>query len=152
MVKICQRLKWMVPKFVKKGIRSVPPYIQSCKKKYIVSFVLFLGYNWRATTGKTGAQWTVLCVEAEGPNAKAGANWEPTKGFAGAFADAALGRAELHILGVVVSIEPNLNTGIGLRDRQLEVKVLGFGFSLGSNGVGLHTPLGTFAFENLKKR
>ena len=124
--------------------------LKSCKKYILFFFVLFLGlgYNWRATTGKVGAQWTVLGVEAEGPNAGASANWEPSKGNAGVFADAALGRAELQILrttphGVVVSIEPNLNTGIGLRDRKLEVKVLGFGLSLGTNGGGLHTPLGS---------
>ena len=105
----------------------------------------FSGYNEaRATTGKAGAQWTVLGVEAEGPNAQAGANWDPTRGNAGAFAEAALGRAELQILrgtplGVVASIELNLNTGIGIRDGKLEIKVLGFGLS--SNGI--HTPLGS---------
>ena len=114
----------------------------------------FSGYNEaRATTGKAGAQWTVLGVEAEGPNAQAGANWDPTRGNAGAFANAALGRAELQVLrgtplGFVASIEPNLNTGIGLRDGKLEVKVLGFGFS----SSGLHTPLGSITkqveFEN----
>ena len=110
---------------------------------------MFPGYHEaRATTGKAGAQWTVLGVEAEGPNAKAGANWDPTKGNAGAFADASLGRAELQILrgtplGVVASIEPNLNTGIGLKNGKLEVKVLGFGLTLGSNGGGFHTPLGS---------
>ena len=45
-------------------------------------------------------------------------------------------------LGVVASIELNLNTGIGIRDGKLEFKVLGFGLS--SNGI--HTPLGSVRF------
>ena len=31
--------------------------------------------------GKAGAQWKVIGVEAEGPNAGAGANWDPDKGM-----------------------------------------------------------------------
>ena len=81
---------------------------------------MFPGYN-EATTWKAGVQWTGLGVEAEGPNAQAGANWDPTRGNAGVFSEAALGRAELQILrgspvGAVATIETNLNTGIGMRD------------------------------------
>ena len=39
-------------------------------------------------------------------------------------------------------MEPNLNTGIGVRDGNLNVKILGFGFSIGEKGAGAHTPLG----------
>ena len=42
-------------------------------------------------------------------------------------------------------LEPNLNTGIGLRDGALQAKALGFGVSAGK-GFGIHTPLGSFGF------
>ena len=98
-----------------------------------------------ATTGKAGAQWKIVGVEAEGPNAGAGVNWDPSHGNAGAFAEAALGRAEAQVGPVGARLEPNLNTGAGFRDGQLQVKALGFGVTTGK-GFGFHTPLGSFGF------
>ena len=90
--------------------------------------------------GKAGAQWNIFGVEAEGPSAGAGAN-------AGGhdlcvFAEASAGRAEVHIGPVGARIEPNVNTGIGIRGNNIQARALGFGISLGS-GVGIHTPLGS---------
>lgn len=53
------------------------------------------------------------------------------------------GRAEVN-LGPLVGahIEPNINTGVGIRDGNLDVHVLGFGTRIGADGVEINTPLG----------
>ena len=68
-----------------------------------------------------------------------------SKGNAGAFAEASIGRAELQVGPVGARLEPNLNTGVGLRDGALQAKAFGFGVSAGK-GFGIHTPLGSIGF------
>jgi hypothetical protein len=41
-----------------------------------------------------------------------------------------------------VHFEPNINTGAGVRDGNLDVHVLGFGTRIGADGVEINTPLG----------
>jgi len=36
----------------------------------------------------------------------------------------------------------NANTGAGIRDSTLDIRVLGFGVQIGSRGLGYSTPLG----------
>jgi hypothetical protein len=54
-----------------------------------------------------------------------------------------LGRAEVN-LGPLVGahFEPNLNTGLGVRDGNLDVHVLGFGTRIGADGLEINTLLG----------
>ena len=106
-----------------------------------------VGYNEaRATSGKAGAQYSVFAAEAEAPSAGAAANWDPKNMNMGAHAEASLFRAEARAVGVGARLEPNLNTGVGMREGQAEVKALGFGVSGGWRGLGIHTPLGSLGF------
>ena len=59
--------------------------------------------------------------------------------------------AKVGIFGARVGarIEPNINTGAGLRQGNLQVKVLGFGGAIGKDGLGLSTPLGGVSLEGL---
>jgi hypothetical protein len=77
---------------------------------------------------------------ARGPSAEAAA--VAGAGF-GAWAGASLGRAEVNLGPVVgIHVEPNLNTGVGVRDGNLDVHVLGFGARVGADGLEINTPLG----------
>jgi len=100
----------------------------------------------KATTGKAGAQYGILGVEAEGPKVAAGVSNDIRNGNWGAYTEASLGRAEGKVGPVRARLEPNLNTGAGFRDGQAQAKFLGFGFSVGNKGAGLSTPLGSFGF------
>ena len=102
----------------------------------------------KATTGKVGAQWGVLAAEAEGPMAAASVAVDLKSGNFGAFAEASLGRAEGKVGPARARLEPNINTGIGAKDGQAQLKVLGFGGSVGTKGFGISTPLGSFGFGN----
>ena len=42
-----------------------------------------------------------------------------------------------------LKVGPNLDTGAGLWGGQAFLKVLGFGASVGGNGIGIHTPIGS---------
>jgi hypothetical protein len=63
----------------------------------------------------------------------------------GAFLQAEFGKVELGAdtpygrVGAHVS--PNLNTGAGVRDGNLEATLLGFGAKVGQDGIGVRTPL-----------
>ena len=70
--------------------------------------------------GKAGAQWGIFAAEAEGPMASAGAIAN-NDGF-GAFTEASLGRAEGKVGPVRARLEPNINTGIGIKDGQFSVR------------------------------
>ena len=102
----------------------------------------------KATTGKAGAQWGVLAAEAEGPMAGASAGADLKSGNLGAFAEASLGRVEGKVGPARVRLEPNVNSGIGAKDGQAQAKLLGFGLSADSKGVGISTPLGSIGFGN----
>eukprot|EP00112_Aurelia_sp_Birch-Aquarium-sp1_P022169 Seg6152.1 transcript_id=Seg6152.1/GoldUCD/mRNA.D3Y31 product="hypothetical protein" protein_id=Seg6152.1/GoldUCD/D3Y31 len=102
----------------------------------------------KATTGKAGAQWGVFAAEAEGPMAAASVSDDFKSGNFGAFAEASIGRAEGKVGPARLRLEPNLNTGIGAKDGQAQVKVLGFGSSIGKKGFGISTPFGSFGFGN----
>lgn len=47
-------------------------------------------------------------------------------------------------LGNVVGahFEPNINTGVGVRNGNFEVHLLGFGFKVGADGFEVNTPIG----------
>ena len=113
------------------------------------------------SSGKVGAIWGVFGVEAEGPKVAKGLFSKHHFGNLGPFAEASLLRLEAKCVPIRVRLEPNLKSGIGLKDGQLQVnmskdfdlisclkycllkvKIGGFGFNLGSNGTGISTPLG----------
>ena len=56
--------------------------------------------------------------------------------------EASLFRIEAKLWALRVRIEPNIHSGIGLRDGQVQVKLAGFGLSFGNYGIGVSTPLG----------
>ena len=74
-----------------------------------------------------------------GPSAQASAGFGAWAGGLGA----SLVRAEAN-LGPVggVHLEPNLNTGAGVRDGNLDVHLLGFGTRIGAHGLEINTPIG----------
>ena len=39
-------------------------------------------------------------------------------------------------------MEPNVNTGLGVRNGNAELRVLGFGGKIGADGLEINTPLG----------
>ena len=93
-----------------------------------------------ATSGKVSAG-SFVAVEAEGPNCAAIAGNLRNSAYAGAMAKVSLFRVETQVGIARVRIEPNLDTGVGIIDGNLEVKLLGLGFSVGSNGLGLSNGL-----------
>ena len=60
----------------------------------------------------------------------------------GAFADASLVRLEASAGPLGVHLDPNVNTGIGARNGNVEAHLLGFGGKVGADGVEINTPLG----------
>lgn len=93
-----------------------------------------------AGTGHAEAQGGVFRVSADGPAAGASAMAGET-GF-GAFGEASLGKVEVSAGPVRAHLEPNINTGVGMRNGNVEATFLGTGFKVGKNGVGVRTPLG----------
>jgi len=93
-----------------------------------------------ATTGKAGVQFTWYGGEVEEPSAAAGVL--AGDGGYGAFTEASLGRVEGNMVFASARLEPNLNTGVGVRDGTFELNVLGFGFQVGRRGIGINTALG----------
>ena len=120
--------------------------MKNCKS---VNYILGINEA-TATTGKAGAQFSVLGVEVEGPRAGAGASNALKQLQFGAFADASLARAELQVGPVGARIEPNVNTAIGVRNGGFQLKLLGFGISSKGlfSGSGFHTPLGSVGYGN----
>lgn len=61
----------------------------------------------------------------------------------GAFGDASFGRVEFSAGNIAgIHLEPNVNTGIGARNGNIEAHVLGFGGKVGADGIEINTPLG----------
>ena len=60
----------------------------------------------------------------------------------GAWVNASLIDAEATIGPVGVHAGPNINTGVGVRQGNLDVHILGFGGKIGTDGVSVDTPLG----------
>jgi hypothetical protein len=61
----------------------------------------------------------------------------------GVWVGASLGRAELNVGPIAgIHVEPNLNTGLGVRDGNVDVHLLGFGARVGADGLEVNTPLG----------
>ena len=61
----------------------------------------------------------------------------------GAFGDASLGRLEYGAGNIVgIHVDPNLNTGIGIRNGNVEAHLMGFGGKVGEDGLEINTPLG----------
>ena len=57
-----------------------------------------------------------------------------------------LGRAELNMGPLVgVHAEPNLNTGCGVRDGNLDLHLAGFGLRVGADGLECNSPIGGFS-------
>ena len=60
----------------------------------------------------------------------------------GAFGDASLGRLEYGAGNIVgIHVDPNLNTGIGIRNGNVEAHLIGFGGKVGEDGLEINTPL-----------
>jgi len=59
----------------------------------------------------------------------------------GAFVDAEACRVEANVGFVKAAFSPNVSTGAGFRDGNVEASVLGTGFSLGDDGLKVKTPL-----------
>mmetsp|Transcript_1946 Transcript_1946/g.5492 ORF Transcript_1946/g.5492 Transcript_1946/m.5492 type:complete len:513 (-) Transcript_1946:153-1691(-) len=80
-------------------------------------------------------------ISADGPMATAQAGLR-RHGF-GAFGEMSLGHVEGSLGGGVCSVllDVNVNTGIGWRNGNAELTVLGFGARVGQNGVRLNTPV-----------
>jgi hypothetical protein len=95
----------------------------------------------KKTSGKVGGIWGIFGFEAEGPKWLHVNFGKTTNGNWGHFVEAALFRLEVKMV-VRLRLEPNLHTGLGHRDRQLQARILGFGLAIGNNGVGVSTPLG----------
>ena len=61
----------------------------------------------------------------------------------GAWADASAFKVEASLGNVVgAHLEPNVNTGVGVRNGNVDVHLLGFGGKIGADGIELNTPLG----------
>jgi len=93
-----------------------------------------------ATTGRVEVQDGIFNAQAEGPSARARALCG--EGGIGAFAEASLGRAEANLGPLGLRLEPNVNTGIGVQNGNVEANLLGFGFAVGQDGGRLNTPVG----------
>lgn len=93
-----------------------------------------------AGSGHAEAQGNVFRAAVNGP--EAGAQALCGKAGFGAFGDASLGKAEVGIGGARVRYEPNVNTGIGVRQGNFEANLLGTGFKVGNDGIGINTPMG----------
>jgi len=114
-----------------------------CKKGHFEAESTSVGFRvskW--STGKAGVVFGVFGVEVEGPKLTKGIFTKPHFGNFGPFAEASLFRMEAKIVPLRVRFEPNLNSGVGMKDGQGQVRIGGFGLSLGSNGLGFSTPLG----------
>ena len=61
----------------------------------------------------------------------------------GTFGEAHLGRVEVSLGRLAgAHFSPNVNTGLGVRNGNAELHVLGFGGKIGADGVQVNTPLG----------
>jgi hypothetical protein len=94
----------------------------------------------RYTTSEVRKSAGVASVSARSIHAQAQAVAGPG---VGAWADASAFKVEAAYGNVVgVHIEPNVNTGAGIRNGNLDVHLLGFGGKIGADGIEVDTPLG----------
>jgi hypothetical protein len=95
----------------------------------------------RLATGEARASKGYFSAMYRGPSYEAAA---VAGAGLGAWAGASpVGRAEVNLGPVIgVHLEPNLNTGLGVRDGNVDVHLLGFGTRLGADGLEINTPLG----------
>jgi len=93
-----------------------------------------------AVMGEAVAQASIFEVKARGPNVGAGARFGV--GGIGVNANVEFGRVEVNAGIAKVAISPNLNSAVKLGLDHVKVRILGFGVSIGLNGVSLMTPLG----------
>ena len=96
----------------------------------------------RFSLGKTGREMSGGIISAGGRFTEAKVQAVAGPGL-GVWADASLCRLEGSIGNIVgMHIDPNVNTGAGIRNGNLDVHVLGFGGSIGADGVSWDSPLG----------
>ena len=94
----------------------------------------------RVTTTEARKSYAYGSVSARSVHAQAQAVAGPGLG---AWADASAFKAEASLGNVVgVHLEPNVNTGVGVRNGNVDVHLLGFGGKIGADGIELNTPLG----------
>ena len=94
----------------------------------------------RYTTSEVRKSAGVFSVSTRSIHAQAQAVAGPGLG---AWADASAFKVEAAYGNVVgVHIEPNVNTGAGIRNGNLDVHLLGFGGKIGADGIEVDTPLG----------
>lgn len=96
----------------------------------------------KSTTFRVGYRCTLLAIDLEGPKIATGNSVQNYYGNIGPYMEASLFRIEAKLWALRVRIEPNIHSGIGLRDGQVQVKLAGFGLSFGNYGIGVSTPLG----------
>jgi len=95
----------------------------------------------RATVGRVDGQLGFVAVGAEGPNAGAQARLGNGEAYAGV--QASLVCAELKDGPLAIRFEPNVNTGAGVRNGNVEGSLVGFGGAIGKDGVSIKTPIGS---------
>jgi len=93
------------------------------------------------TAGKIGAIFMIFGFEAEGPKIASGGSKEYYYENWGSFIEVSLFRIEAKFVPLRARIDLNVNTGFGMRDGQFQAKLVGFGISIGNNGVGVSTPV-----------
>ena len=77
----------------------------------------------KQSAGKAGVIFVVFGVEVEGPKLSKGIFTKPHFGNLGPFAEASLFRIEAKIVPLRVRFEPNLNSGVGMKDGQGQVSL-----------------------------
>ena len=94
----------------------------------------------RVTTTEARKSYAYGSVSARSVNAQAQAVAGPGLG---AWADASAFKVEASLGNLAgVHLEPNVNTGVGVRNGNVDVHLLGFGGKIGADGIELDTPLG----------
>ncbi len=95
---------------------------------------------WRMSTQESRGNVGPVGARIRGPELQAQAVAGPGLGV---FADASTGKAEFSVGNVVgFHLEPNVNTGVGVRNGNAEAHLLGFGAKVGADGVEINTPIG----------
>ena len=93
-----------------------------CKNGHFEAESKSVGFRVRKrSAGKAGGIFGVFGVEVEGPKLSKGIFTKPHFGNFGPFAEASLFRMEAKIVPLRVRFEPNLNSGVGMKDGQGQV-------------------------------
>ena len=100
--------------------------------------MIFKCYNLLFLT-QSENKWGPISLDLRFLSAEAEARVGP--GF-GAWANACLLKSEVSAGPIGIHLGPNLNTGVGVRGRNIDFHLLGSGMRLGADGLALDTPVG----------